>query len=214
MRLSEHRTIKGLNVISTLIIGFYILFIIIKLFSQGTPTASNSIKGFMLYDMMAKPKNLKDTRSLEEWFDSKIIVDPTFKALVSLRVKSSIQLYSTSGILFQCSQLIYWLAIGYLLLCIKMLFSSFSKDQVFTSKNALIITTGAIIMMALPLIRWLTKELFISFINTMNLNDSGYTITNASSILGSETLIGFALLAFGLVFRAGVDLKNENESFI
>jgi len=101
-----------------------------------------------------------------------------------------------------------------LLLCVKMLFSSFSKNKVFTTKNANLITSGAIVMLALPVIRWATNELFINLIVKMNLNDSSYAIQNQSGISGSETLIGIALLAFSLAFRAGVDLKNENEAFI
>ncbi|MET4082803.1 hypothetical protein ABIB40_002767 [Pedobacter sp. UYP30] len=33
-------------------------------------------------------------------------------------------------------------------------------------------------------------------------------------MLGTEFWVGLALVAFGLVFKAGVDMKKENESFI
>ena len=214
MKLSENKTIKVLNIISTGILGLYIIFLIIKLISPGSPAASNSVKGFSVYDMVAKPKDLKHTRTLEDWFSSKVIVEPTYKAFINLRIKSNDELYSFPSLLFQFSNLIYWLAIGYLLLCVKMLFSSFSKNKVFTTKNANLITSGAIVMLALPVIRWATNELFINLIVKMNLNDSSYAIQNQTGISGSETLIGIALLAFGLAFRAGVDLKNENEAFI
>jgi len=214
MRLSENKTIRVLNIMSTGILCLYIIFLIVKIFSPGSPAASNSVKGFNIYDMVAKPKNLTNARSLEDWFSSKVIVEPTYKALISIRIKSNDELYSFPSLLFQFTNLVYWLAIGYLLLCVKMLFSSFSKNKVFTTNNAHLITSGAIVMLALPAIRWATNELFINLIVKMNLNDSSYTIQNQTSISGSETLIGIALLAFSLAFRAGVDLKNENEAFI
>jgi len=214
MRLSESKTIKGLSIISTAIVGIYVIFLIIKLFTPGSPANSTSVKGFGVYNMIAKPADLKTTRTLEDWFKSSVIVQPTHQAHIEVRLKSDAELYSLSALLFQFSQLIYWLSIGYMILCVKMLFGSFSKNKVFTAKNANIITSGAIAMLTLPLIRWITNELFINLIIELNLNDSNYSIQNQSSIIGSETIIGFALLAFGLAFRAGVDLKNENEAFI
>lgn len=214
MKLSENKTIKVLNIMSTGILGLYIIFLIVKFFSPGSPAASNSVKGFSVYDMVAKPKDLKHTRTLDDWFSSKVIVEPTYKALISIRIKSNDELYSFPALLFQFSYLIYWFAIGYLFLCIKMLFSSFNQNKVFTQKNTHLITSGAVVMLALPIIRWVTNELFINLIVKMNLNDSSYAIQNQTGISGPETLIGVALFAFGLAFRAGVDLKNENEAFI
>ena len=214
MELSENKTIKTLNIISTGILGIYIILLIVKLFSTGSPSASNAIKGFGVYDMVAKPKDLKHNRTLEDWFSARIIIEPTYKALISVRLKSNVELYSFSALAFQFSQLIYWLSIGYLLLCVKMLFNSFSRDKVFTVRNAFIIRSGAIVLLILPCIRWVTNELFLNLIIKMNLNDSNYAIQNQTGILDTETLVGLALLAFGFAFRAGVDIKNENEAFI
>lgn len=76
------------------------------------------------------------------------------------------------------------------------------------------ISLGAIASMLLPIMNWVTQGLFINCIASLNLNDSGYSLKNGASLFGSETLIGLALLAFGLIFKAAVDIKEENESFI
>ncbi|WP_133577219.1 DUF2975 domain-containing protein [Pedobacter metabolipauper] len=214
MNLSQNKTIKTLNFISTLVLVFYSIFLIIKLFSSGAPRLSKSIKEYEVYDLIAKPKNLKSARTLDTWFNSKTIVEPTHTALVAMRFKSYAELFSLPAVLFQLSQLIYWLSIGYLLLCVKRLFMSFSMDSVFTVRNTSLIMSGAVVLLFLPIFRWITKELFINCMIKLNLNDSNYDIQNLTKLIGTETLIGLALLAFGLAFKAGVDLKNENETFI
>ena len=214
MKLSQNKIIKALSLMTSAVLGLYVIFLVVQLFSVGAPTLSNSVKGYSVYDLAAKPKDFKTERTLADWFGSKVIVEPTYHAMVELRFKSYAELFSLPAILYQLSQLIYWLSIGYLLLCIKMLFAAFSKDEVFSGKNTFIINSAAVVLSTLPMIRWLTKELFINCITNLNLNDSNYELQNTNSLFGTETLIGLAVLAFGLAFREGLNIKSENETFI
>ena len=87
-------------------------------------------------------------------------------------------------------------------------------EWAFTDKNASLIIFGSIGLMFLPIMRWITQELFINCIARLNLNNSDYILQNGVHIFSSETIIGLVLLAFGAAFKSGVTLKTENESFI
>lgn len=214
MKLSDSKIIKSLDLLTTIVLLFYFAFLGIKLFNSGAPAVSNSLKGYAMYDIQAKPNDDKGVRSLADWFGKKVVVQPTNRALVELRFKSYDELFSLPALLYQVSQLFYWLLIGFLILCIKRLFSSFRKDEVFTTKNASLILWGSAVLMILPVMRSITQHLFINCITKLNLNDSGYLLQKGVGIIASETFIGLALLAFGLVFKTAIDIKKENDSFI
>lgn len=214
MKLSDSKIIKSLHLIISVIMVFYCIFMIIHIFGRGAPGLSNSIKGYEVYGVEVKEIGVESTRTLEQWFNDQTIVHTTDRALVHLRFKSSDELYSAPALLYQGSQIIYWLLIGFLILCTQSLFNSFRKDKVFTNWNTSLIMFGAITLMWLPIMRWITQNLFINCINQLNINDSGYSLHNGLSLFGAETFIGLALLAFGLAFKAAVDIKKENESFI
>jgi uncharacterized membrane protein YidH (DUF202 family) len=133
---------------------------------------------------------------------------------VYLRFKTYSELFSLSAISFQLVYFIYFLSIGFLILSVKLFFKSLTKNEVFTAKNASFIMSCGIILICLPVMRWLTQELFINCIHKLNLNDSGYYLSNGVALLDTETIIGLVLLAFGLAFKVGVDIKQENESFV
>jgi hypothetical protein len=63
-------------------------------------------------------------------------------------------------------------------------------------------------------VNWINQELFLNCIAVLSLNDSGYALQNGASLFGSETFVGLAMLAFGVAFKTGINLRNENESFI
>ena len=214
MKLSDSKIIKSLHLLVSVILIFYSIFIIIHLFWNGAPKASNSLKGYEVYGIEVKKAGGESTRTLEQWFNDQTIVQPTNRALVHLRFKSFDELFSASALLYQGSQIIYWLLIGFLIFSTQRLFHSFRKDKVFTNRNASLIMFAAITLMWLPIMRWITQYLFINCINQLNLNDSGYTLHNGLSLFSAETFIGLALLAFGLAFKTAVDIKKENESFI
>ncbi|WP_157766324.1 DUF2975 domain-containing protein [Pedobacter ginsengisoli] len=214
MKLSDSKIIKFLNSLATIILVLYAIFIFLKLFSPGAPKMSNSTRGYQVYDVIAKNKDQVLNQTLGEWFNDRLVVQPTNQSLVHLRFKSPSELFSFPAVLFQISQLIYWLLIGLIIYYIKKLFSSFNKDEVFTKKNATMILFGAITLILLPIIRWITQELFINCIVKLHLNDSGYVLQNGAGLIGSETLVGLTLLAFALAFKAGVNTRQENESFI
>ncbi|NRF38032.1 DUF2975 domain-containing protein [Pedobacter foliorum] len=216
MRLSDNKIIKFLNSLASVILVLYVFFLVIKLFSSGAPTMSNSTRDYQIYDVIAKNKvqDQVSAQALDKWFNNIVVVQPTNQSLIHLRFKSHSELFSFPAILFQISQLIYWLLIGLIIYCIKKLFNSFNKDEVFTKRNATMILFGAITLILLPIIRWITQELFINCIEKLHLNDSGYLLQNGTGLIGSETLVGLALLAFALAFKAGVNMKQENESFI
>lgn len=214
MKLSDSKIIKALHLLISFIMVLYFLFILTNLFMKAAPGLSHSVKGYKVYGVEVEKVNAKSSHSLDQWFNDAIIVQPTDRALVHVRFKSYDELFSFPAILYQASQIIYWLLIGFLIICIKKLFGSFSKDKVFTKRNASLIMFGAITLMWLPIMRWITQSLFINCINKLNLNDSGYVLHNGVSLMTSETLIGLALLAFGLVFKIAVNIKTENESFI
>lgn len=214
MKLSNSKTIKSLDLLSTIVLLFYFAFLGGRLFNSGAPALSNSLKGYAVYDIQAKPHDDTGSRSLDDWFGKRVVVQPTNRALVDLRFKSYDELFSLPAILYQVSQIFYWLLIGFLILCIKGLFSSFRKDEVFTTRNASLILWGSAVLMLLPVIRSITQHFFINCIVKLNLNDSGYLLQKGGGFIASETFVGLALLAFGLVFKTAIDIKKENDSFI
>lgn len=215
MKLSENKIIKMLNHLSTLVLIFYILFLVINLFSSTAPITSKSLKGYEVFNVIAK--KTKETDNLDHlttWFKNKVVVQETDRALVHLRFKSYEELFSLPAIGFQLAVLCYWLLIGFLIVCVKRFFLSLTRDEVFTRRNASIIMFASLSLIWLPIIRWLVQELFINCIERLSLNDSGYLLENGEHLFGSETIIGLTLFAFGWAFKVGVNMKNENESFI
>ncbi|WP_379025298.1 DUF2975 domain-containing protein [Parapedobacter deserti] len=186
----------------------------VKLFNSGAPALSNSLKGYAVYDIEAVPHEPVSVRSLDDWFRKRVVVYPTSSALVDLRFKSYDELFSVPALLYQVSQIFYWLLIGFLILCIKKLFGSFRRDEVFTTRNASLILWGSTVLILLPVMRSITQHLFINCITKLHLNDSGYSLRNGVGFIAAETMIGLALLAFGLVFKTAIDIKKENDSFI
>ena len=92
--------------------------------------------------------------------------------------------------------------------------SELKNNEVFTQKNASTIMFSSLILLWLPIIRYLSQELLLNCIEKLNLNDSGYALANGASLFGAETFIGIALFAIWLAFRVGVEMKKENEAFI
>ena len=182
------------------------------------PSATKGIKWYTVFNVKAEKKVEKSAVStddgLNNWFNRGFLVSETKMSSVSLRFKSYSDLFSFSAIIFQLAYLCYFLCIGFLILLIKWFFKSLTKDEVFTRKNVSIIIYCGIVLMVLPSVRWITQEFLINCINKLKLNDSGYNISNGVGFFGSETLIGLILFAFGLAFKVGVDIKQENESFV
>lgn len=218
MKLSESRVIKSLNGLATIALVFYILVLLIKLFSSGVPSATKGVKWYEVYNVKAEKyignNTISQNNGLDTWFENKIVINETKRALISLRFKTYTELFSLSAISFQLAYFIYFLSIGFIILSVKRFFKSLTLNEVFTRKNASIIMFCSVMLMWLPIARWLTQELFINCIHNLNLNDSGYHLSNGVGLLGTETIIGLVLMAFGLAFKVGVDIKQENESFV
>lgn len=218
MKLSNVKIIRWLNLLSTVVLGFYIFFIIIQIFSSNAPSMSNSVRGYSVKNIKVVPSESSDTsttqHSLNNWFQKKVVVQEVNTASVDLRFKSYEELFSLPAVLFQLFQFTYWLLIGALIVFIKKLFYSFSEDQVFTKLNSLLLFWSSILLILLPVFRYKTQGFFINCIVYLNQNDSGYRFENGENLITAETLIGLVLLAFSFVFRAAVDMKKENESFI
>ncbi|MFD2585233.1 DUF2975 domain-containing protein [Pedobacter vanadiisoli] len=218
MKLSESKVIKALNGLATVVLVLYVIILLIKLFSSGVPSATQGIKWYEVYNVKAEPsiKNMVVSRNegLDKWFNNKVLVSETRRAMVQLRFKTYTELFSLPAIGFQLVYLIYFLSIGFIILSVKRFFKSLTVNEVFTRKNTSIIMWCSVILICLPVIRWLTQELFINCILNLNLNDSGYYLRNGVGLLDTETIIGLVLMAFGLAFKVGVDIKQENESFV
>jgi hypothetical protein len=218
MKLSESKVIKSLNQLATIALIFYIIILLIKLFSSGVPSATKGVKWYDVYNIKAEKyirnNTVSPNNNMDTWFENKIVVNETKRALISIRFKTYSELFSLSAITFQLAYFIYFISIGFVILSVKRFFKSLTRNEVFTRKNASIIIFCSTVLMCLPIARWLTQELFINCIRKLNLNDSGYHLSNGAGLLGTETIIGLVLLAFGLAFKVGVDIQQENESFV
>jgi hypothetical protein len=218
MKLSESKVIKWLNKLSTLALALYAIVLLISIFNAGVPNATRGIKWYSIYDVKAEKKDHNKIRTtdngLGNWFNQKVFVSEVKTASISLRFKSYAELFSFSSIAFQLAYLIYFICIGFLVLSVKLFFRSLLRDEVFTRKNSSIIIYSSIVLIFLPVLRWIRQELSINCINNLHINDSGYYLFNGASFFGAETLIGLVLLAFGLAFKVGVDIKQENEAFV
>lgn len=214
MRLSESKVIKTLNVLATVALVIFVVVLVVQIFSSS-PKASNGIREYTMFNVITHLKHQEDKVDyLKSWFNDSVIVQKTNRAVVHLRFKNYDDLFSPSAILFQLSFYLYTLMIGAIILFIKLFFNSLSNDNVFTKKNASFIMIASLIVMWLPIMKWISQELFINCIIHLNNNDSNYTFTNGEHLSGSETIIGLILMAFGLAFKVGVNIKQENESFV
>lgn len=218
MKLSESKVIKALNGFAGFALVLYIIILIVSVFNSGVPSATKGIKWYTVFNVKAEEKVKKSAVSANEglnnWFNRGFLVSETKMSSVSLRFKSYSDLFSFSAIIFQLAYLCYFLCIGFLILLIKRFFKSLTKDEVFTKKNVSLIIWCSVVLMLLPILRWVTQELLINCINNLKLNDSGYNISNGAGFFDTETLIGLVLFAFGLAFKVGVDIKQENEAFV
>ncbi len=215
MKLSENKIIKSLNTLVTIAIILYCAFLLINLIYSGVPSNGKGIRGYTIYNVQIYDVARKDnTLYLKTWFNNNVIVNNINRAEINIRYKTFKDLYSFSALSFQFSIFFYWLSIGALLIFMKRFFRSLKNNEVFTQKNASTIMFSSLILLWLPIIRYLSQELLLNCIEKLHLNDSGYALANGESLFGAETFIGLALFAFGLAFRVGVDMKKENEAFI
>ena len=215
MKLSESRLIRNLDRFATAALIFYVIFILVKVFSISAPALSKSVKGYEMYGVQVKvPANENTNASLEDWFKKKVIVNKTNLGMVEVRFKTYSQLFSFSAIIFQIAQYFQWICIGLLALGTKCFFASLRKDEVFTARNGRMIIAMGFLLMLLPLLGWLAQELFLNCIAILNLNDSGYVLNNGRKFFDSTTLVGLVVIALGLAFKVGVQIKQENEAFV
>lgn len=215
MKLSESKVIKNINRLATIVLAFYFIFLLQQFFTSSSPAISKAVKSYEVYNVKLNYfTNKVDEDPLKSWFNDTVVVQKTDRALVDLRFRTYDQLFSLPALMFQFSIIIYWLIIGVIIILLKMFFQSLTKDKVFTTKNASIIIWGSLLLICLPIARWLSQELFVSCINQLSLNDSKYALSNGEGIIASETIIGLIILAFGLAFKVGVDIKQENEAFV
>ncbi|WP_055726101.1 DUF2975 domain-containing protein [Pedobacter borealis] len=215
MKLSESKVIKNLNRLATIVLAFYVVFLFQQFFTSSSPASSKAVKSYEVYNVKLNYfTNKVDEDPLKSWFNDTVVIQKTDRALVHLRFRTYDQLFSLPAILFQFSIVVYWLIIGIIIFLIKVFFQSLTKDKVFTAKNASIIIWGSLLLICLPIARWFSQELFVSCINQLSLNDSKYALSNGEGIIASETIIGLIILAFGLAFKVGVKIKEENESFV
>lgn len=215
MKLSENKVIQALDGLATFALILYILFFIMQLFNSS-PKSSGAIKSYKVYNVRLY-KNDKETfkgDKLKSWFNNRVVVQETSRGLVHLRFKSYNEMFSFSAVLFQLSFFVYWFVIGVAIFFAQRLFRSFRRDEVFTLKNAWAIMASSLILISLPVLRRVSQDFFLNCLNTLHVNDSGYTFGNGESLLTSETIIGLVLMAFSWVFKIGVDIKKENESFV
>ncbi|MEE1944396.1 DUF2975 domain-containing protein [Pedobacter sp. KR3-3] len=215
MKLSENKVIQALDGLATFALILYIVFFIVQLFNSS-PKSSHAVKSYKVYNVRLdrKYKETNPEDNLKSWFNNQVVVQETNKGLVHLRFKSYAEMFSFSSILFQVSIFVYWLLIGAAIYFARGLFRSFRKDEVFTQKNAWAIMASSLILISLPVFRWISQEFFLNCVNTLHINDSNYTFNNGENLLTSETIIGLVLMAFSWVFKIGVDIKKENESFV
>lgn len=215
MKLSESRLIRNLDRFATAALIFYVIFILVKVFSTSAPALSKSVKGYDMYGVQVRVSDKSDPKaSLEDWFRNKVVVRKTNIGTVEVRFKTYSQLFSFPAIIFQIAQYLHWICIGLLALGTKYFFASLRRDNVFTAKNGRIIISMGFLLMLLPLLGWLAQELFINCIATLNLNDSGYLLSNGRKFFDSTTLVGLVVIALGLAFKVGVQIKQENEAFV
>ncbi|NMN36525.1 DUF2975 domain-containing protein [Pedobacter sp. SG918] len=214
MKLSESKVIKNINRLATIVLVFYFIFLLQQFFTSSSPATSKAVKSYEVYNVKLNYFTNKAEDPLKSWFNDTVVVQKTDRALVHLRFRSYDQLFSLPALLFQFSIVVYWLLIGAIIILIKMFFQSLTKDKVFTIRNASIIIWGSLLLICLPIARWFSQELFVSCINQLHLNDSKYALSNGEGIIASETVMGLITLAFGLAFKVGVDIKQENESFV
>lgn len=215
MKLSENKVIQALDGLATFALILYIVFFIVQLFNSS-PKSSRAVKSYKVYQVKLESKH-KETDPedyLKSWFNDQVVVQNTNRGLVHLRFVSYAELFSFPSILFQVSIFAYWLLIGVAIFFAQRLFRSFRKDEVFTQQNAWAIMASSLILISLPISRWISQEFFLNCINALHLNDSNYTLSNGENLLTSETIIGLVLMAFSWVFKIGVDMKKENESFV
>ncbi|NII82500.1 DUF2975 domain-containing protein [Pedobacter sp. SG908] len=214
MKLSESKVIKNINRLATIVLVFYFIFLLQQFFTSSSPAISKAVKSYEVYNVKLNYFTNKAEDPLKSWFNDTVVVQKTDRALVHLRFRSYDQLFLLPALLFQFSIVVYWLLIGAIIILIKMFFQSLTKDKVFTIRNASIIIWGSLLLICLPIARWFSQELFVSCINQLHLNDSKYALSNGEGIIASETVMGLITLAFGLAFKVGVDIKQENESFV
>ncbi len=215
MKLSESKLIRNINRLATIVLAFYVIFLLQQLFTSSSPAISKAVKSYEVYNVKLNYFTNKIAEDpLKSWFHDTVVIQKTDRALVHLRFRTYDQLFSLPALLFQFSIVVYWLVIGVIIALIKMFFKSLTKDNVFTTRNASIIIWGSLLLMCLPVVRWLSQELFVSCIDQLRLNDSKYALSNGEHIIASETIIGLIILTFGLAFKVGVDIKQENESFV
>jgi len=218
MKLSDSKVIKAINGFASFALVLYVIILIVSVFNSGVPSATKGIKWYTVFNVKAEERVSKSAVStddpLDNWFKRNLLVSETKMSSVSLRFKSYSDLFSLSAIAFQLAYLCYFMCIGLLIILIKRFFKSLTKDEVFTKKNVSIIIWCSVVLMVLPSLRWVTQELLINCINKLKLNDSGYKLSNGVSLFDAETIIGLVILAFGLTFKIGVDIKQENEAFV
>lgn len=220
MKIADSRIIKILDRISGAVFLFALLVLLVKIFSSGAPALSGSVRGYQVNNVTAKQQEKPDTtyhdpnRTLDRWFKKIIIVQPHNKALAQLRFKTYKDLLSPIALLFQLAYYSYYIIIVLAAFQLKMFFGNLSRNEIFTKNNSRKLFMTGLLFMLIPLVKSTQNVLFVKTVNSLNMNDSGYLLTDVFRLISPETIFGAMMIVFSLVFKAGADVQKENESFI
>ncbi len=216
--IADTYIIRLLNGLATCAFIGACIFLAFKVFSSNSPALSNSIRSYEMSDIrLTNPAKLyrPGGDGLDRWFKDSVIVTPyTDKASVILRFRSKQELFSAPALVFQLSYYIYFIMIVVIIYLIKRFINALAKNDIFIARNIRYLQWVAVLLIALPVIRWITQKLLLRCIEALRMNDSGLEMVPGSSWYSSTTYIGFLVLALALVFKAGRSIQQENEDFV
>ena len=210
MKLSNNWLIIVLNAFSTLLLLVAIGFLIHLIVTEYFPFERNGQRTFKVSSLVTeKPRKMQTPLT-----KMKIIVQESKVVDISVDLTENYNSRSLLPLFFQILKIISEIFGIITLYLFNLFLRSLYKDEIFTRKNANLLISIGLILIFMPVLSWYSQQILLWGIDSLKLNHSGYILNNNEKLFEGESVVGLIILVIGFVFRVGVNIKLENESFV
>ena len=223
MMFSKSPIIKFLDRIVGAAFLLALLALLIKIFFPGPLIESKPVRVYAVNNISISKSIQIERKDFPEYYKKRqeeqqqavMVVRRDSTGTVSLWFKKYEQLYQPWAILFQLVFYSFYILFVLATFQLKMFFGNICRDQIFSPDSVKRLFLTGLFFICIPVIEKIQGSVFVKTIEELQLNDSGYTFTNDGiSIFSFLTVFGIMMIIFSIIFKVGVNIKNENEDFV
>lgn len=213
-QLSDHLFIKLINKAFNILFIISVVFLSCWFIYNFFPKSSNKIQERNVIILKKNTANFDANTMLGKWFNDRVIVQSNNRGVVYINLAKQNYTFMDTFFLqtLEYVPFIYFILVFYLF---KRILNDMKIGNVFSSRNVYRLTIMGFLFLSMPTMYYIKQFFFLDFIRNHHISNLQYSFENGNNLLiGSETIIGVAVLIFAIVFKTGSAIKKENESFI